>query len=228
MAEFPKAMQHPGARQGKANLVNERVGQSSRGLPDINPPVTVDSKAQEDAYRARGYRAAGEIPPVQGYADYPKWMTHPERGDRTATDAADEQAAIAAGYAAKGTPDASAFESARASPYDPGRVTQEYPRYENGVLVQDPDAAKGGPVEYPKWCKAPDGRDVCVKSRAEEEKLTGPRSPELVAAERDAKRAGLEARKKALEAETAALEEEMTAPAAPVPAKRETLHRKTA
>ena len=43
----------------------------------------------------------------------------------------------------------------------------------NGVLVQDPNAPKSGPAEYPKWVTPPQGDAVIAQSAEHEAQLRG-------------------------------------------------------
>lgn len=86
---------------------------------------------------------------------------------KQANDAAEEGALGRQGYARAGRDDPEAIRRSTASPYVPGRKTQEYPKLVNGVL-EDPDAQQGGPIQYPKWIG-----DKLVNNRSEEEALTG-------------------------------------------------------
>ena len=170
----------------------------SHGDPDRFPPVTVNTEEQEEEYRAKGYLAAGDSPiQVDGYHDFPKWLVHPDyvegspninplfdpegRLVRAAikgtpdklppllvNDTAQQKAAFAQGYIEQVAPDPRAMEALAASPYVPGRVTSEYPKMVDGVLVEDPDIDQSGFQEYPKWVG-----DNLVNSRAEELALTG-------------------------------------------------------
>lgn len=163
------------------------------GTPDRFPPIVVNNQDQEEEYRAKGYLASGESPiHVDGYHDFPKWLVHPEfveevplvnalfdpegRLVRAAipgtpakypsllvTDLAGQKTAFARGYIEQVAPDPRAMEALVASPYVPGRVTSEYPKMVDGVLVQDPAIDQSGFQEYPKWVG-----DNLVNSRAEE------------------------------------------------------------
>lgn len=135
-------------------------------------------------------------PPAE-YAEYPVMLVHPghvaavpvdwhiEKGDngeiirhriegkpeifppKQANSAQEEAALGKQGYARAGQDDPEAIRRSNASPYVPGRKTQEYPKLVDGVL-EDPDAQQGGPIQYPKWIG-----DKLVNNRAEEEALTG-------------------------------------------------------
>jgi hypothetical protein len=136
-------------------------------------------------------------PPPAEYAEYPVMLVHPEhvdaipddwhieKGDngeiirhkilgkpevfppRQANTEAEEESLGQKGYKRAGQDNPDAIRSAHASPYVPGRKTQEYPKMVNGE-IEDPEAPSGGPIQYPKWIG-----DKLVHSRAEEEALTG-------------------------------------------------------
>lgn len=74
----------------------------------------------------------------------------------------------AKGYKRPGKSDARAFETALASPYDPNKVSTEWPKMVNGVETWPPGHAKGGPIEYPKWVG-----NTLVGSKEEEDTLLG-------------------------------------------------------
>lgn len=68
----------------------------------------------------------------------------------TVADAADEARMAAKGYRRMGTFDPVALEASIASPYVPGRVSQEWPKMVDGVMVQDPNV-KPEENRYPMW-----------------------------------------------------------------------------
>ena len=197
---YPKTLFHPLAKQGKPVAVAGRDPVSGMkftdyvGSPDRFQPVTVNNPDQEQGHRAMGYLAEGETPETVGYMAYPMMMEHPDAtpfipGTETTrpveakfkpllvNSLAEQLAAEDKGYRLPGQADPEAYESAFAAPYAPGRVTDEYPKFVNGVLVTDPEAPPEGPQQYPKWLylKNPDGseRDVLVESEAEERALLG-------------------------------------------------------
>lgn len=176
-----------------------------QGTPDRFAPVDVTSADEEAQYRAKGYQPFGEAAVgAVGYLEYPKMLAHPDHEPATQAIAAtvngggqivtpeipgraakfapvtvkdqDEEAeAMRKGYRAPGTPDPDAVQAAISSPYDPNRVTQEYPKVVNGRVVHDPGVDRSGVQEYPKWINIeghPHGGKT-VDSREEEEALTG-------------------------------------------------------
>lgn len=207
-----------------------------QGTPDRFPDVDVYSPDEEEQYRAKGYHAFGETPPgAAGHQEYPLMLTHVKCEAATPTFAAklnsagqviepeipgrpakfppltvnsedEEKAAIAKGYARPGKSDPAAVQASISSPYDPGRVTSEYPKMVNGKLVQDPAYDPSGRQEYPKWVGGENGK--IVNSRAEEEAITGKKSAPVVLSKRET---ALK-RKAELEAELAALEDDGAEP----------------
>jgi hypothetical protein len=84
----------------------------------------------------------------------------------------------ARGYTA-GPMSAAAAQTARAAPIPAGYSKEEYPRIDNGMVVQDP--SKPPPSnEYPKWCRR-DGVEKIVHSREEEDRLFPPIPPKAPA-----------------------------------------------
>lgn len=185
-----------------------------QGTPDRYPPVDVINHDIEAQYRAKGYLAFGEAGGGSiNYREYPKMLVHPDHvppaqaiaavlnganqvlspevpakaavwPDIAVANPQEEAAAIAKGYLAPGKPDPDAMQAAISSPYDPSRVTEEYPKMVNGALVEDP-AIQGGPQQYPKWVNLPDhphgGKEV--RNRAEEDALLGrPSAPPVATA----------------------------------------------
>jgi len=130
----------------------------------------VNNSIQEGEYRAKGYVGAGEPFPEAGdYQEFPKWMHHEKHEPVLVNDASQQSEAAAKGYFEPGQSDAKAVEAEKASPYFPGRKAVEYPRMENGVLIEDPASPPSGPIEYPKALTPPGGGDqVFVNTRAEE------------------------------------------------------------
>jgi hypothetical protein len=213
-----------------------------QGTPDRFPPVVVNNSDQEEQHRAMGYIAFGEhAATAAAYQEYPKMLTHPEYEPAVemileqrnganqvispgvpGTPAKfpslgvhnpdEEEAALAKGYLQPGKSDPDAVQASISSPYDPARVTQEWPRMVNGVLTQDPSINTSGFQEYPKWIG-----DKMVNSLAEEWALTG-RKPD----DRGDKLESARKRKAALEAQLAAANTELAAgdadagPAAPL------------
>lgn len=169
-------MIHPHAKQTQPQAERGTDKESGRGFvdyhgkPDVFPPVVVNNTTQEAEHRAKGYIGADEpLPQAGDYQDFPKWMQHETHEAILVNDAAQQAEAEDRGYTLPGKSDPNAVESARAAPYIPGSHPMEYPRMENGVLVEDPDLPGGGPVEYPKALTPPNGGEqVFVKNRAEE------------------------------------------------------------
>ena len=134
---------------------------------------------------------------VAGFHEYPVMLAHPDHVDaipeqqvprkaenggivydripgaeekyppRAAANPQEEAKLIKLGYARPGLSDPRAMETAKAAPYVPGRTVEEYPRWENGHLIEDPKVVRPS-NEYPKWVG-----DKIVNSRAEELALTG-------------------------------------------------------
>ena len=61
-----------------------------------------------------------------------------------------------------------AFQKAHSSPYQAGAKVQGYPRWENGILVSDPNQNTKGRQEYPKWVG-----DKLVNNAKEEFEILG-------------------------------------------------------
>lgn len=140
-----------------------------------------EEAARARGYLASGEAPA----PSVEYAEYPLMMRHPEHVDAVPDEMAaekddkgqvrtfvikgtparmpdvqvstadDEAAWGKKGYRRMGVADPVAVEQARCSPHVPGRVTNEYPKMVDGVLVQDPSLSASGPVEFPKWLRHP-------------------------------------------------------------------------
>lgn len=89
--------------------------------------------------------------------------------------AAQEEEYVAKGYVPAGQSNPAAFSTAHASPFVAGRTTSEYPKMVNGVMVNDPNAAPSGPLQYPKYVTPKGATEaVLVASAAEEERVMGP------------------------------------------------------
>ncbi len=172
-----------------------------QGTPDRYPPVAVSNPDEEAQYRAKGYKAYGEPDMnAIGFIEYPKMMVHPQHEPAveaivetrngagqllsaaipgraakfppmTVNNPREEESATARGYETPGKSDPEAMAASKASPYQPGRVTNEYPKMVDGKLVQDPAIDLNAAKEYPKWIAA-HGKQV--NNRAEEEALLGP------------------------------------------------------
>lgn len=173
---YPLQMVHPHAKKSQPQAERGTDPSSGkgyvdyRGTPDQFPDVVINNETQEAQHRAKGYVAKGEpFPQADEYREFPKWMQHKTHEAVLVNDKGQQSEAEAKGYYEPGVPDAEAVEADRASPYVPGRKNLEYPRMENGILVQDPDAPSDGPIEYPKALTPPGGGDqVFVNSKAEE------------------------------------------------------------
>lgn len=75
----PKALHHPHFHKGNRTKLPNGDWQ---GESDVFPPVTVNNPDQEGFYRAKGYLAHGEKPPVSAeYREYPLMLSHPEHVD---------------------------------------------------------------------------------------------------------------------------------------------------
>src|SRR5208283_4363649 len=71
-----------------------------------------------------------------------------EYPDVIASDQAQEDAFAFRGYQRMGRSDPAAVEADAASPYVPGRVKSDYPKWVDGKLVQDPAKPASGPAQY--------------------------------------------------------------------------------
>lgn len=186
--QYPKPMVHPAY---KAGATHKLADGDYQGDPDRYPPVTVSNDVQENYHRAMGYLAVGETLAHVDYSEYPLMLVHPEHVDavpestearKTETgfetyrvpglpekfphvvvnDGEEEKKWTAKGWKRPGKADAAAVETAKASPYDPSRRLEEFPKMVDGVVV-DPNQPPLGPIEYPKWV----GGQI-VNSKAEE------------------------------------------------------------
>lgn len=170
------------------------VGAPAR-FPPVS--VETPDQEEEYRARGYVCRGEGRPASVVGFHEYPVMLAHPDHVDavqeqkvprkeenggivfdtipgspekyppRPAANPQEEAALIKQGYARPGISDPRAMETARAAPYVPGREHKEYPRWENGALLQDPKAVPAS-NEYPKWV----GQQI-VNSREEELALTG-------------------------------------------------------
>lgn len=194
---FPQMMVHPQHRA--AVLADFSSGDGLPGAPERYPPIEVHDENQEAATRARGYLRYGEqMPKLAEYNEFPKVMSHPEHVDPVApTKGArpdgnggmvifdipgtpermpnvtvrneDEEAEWQAkGYAAAGHSDGYAFERAHVSAGDPG---SEWPKWVDGVLMQDPDAPVDLTKDYPKWLHFEEGASVLVNDPSHEARV---------------------------------------------------------
>ena len=108
-------------------------------------------------------------------------LRRPDTGaDAVARDAAEQAALEAQGFVAP-LSDPVAFEDAQAMPYRPGEVTEEWPKWIDGELV-DPRPRAPTFLEFPKALTPPGGGEqVIVQDEAEErawlEKWTTPPVP---------------------------------------------------
>lgn len=211
-----------------------------QGTPDRFPALDVADATEEEQYRAKGYLAFGEQQkPAIAYQEYPKMLEHPDfeaaveptvefrmpdgklvqpatpgkpaKLPPVRVESQDDQDKWEAkGYRQPGKCDPEAVQAARAAPYDPKRVKQEYPKLVGGVMVSDPGLADDGPKQYPKWITVnghPQG-GVIVKSKAEEIKLVG-ESPTDKVEKANAKREAALKAKAAAEAAIAEAEAEL-------------------
>ncbi|TAL03702.1 MAG: hypothetical protein EPO08_03425, partial [Rhodospirillaceae bacterium] len=193
---FPQMMIHP---QHRAAVVREfSSADGLPGAPERFPPVEVHNEDQEAMLRSRGYLRYGEaLPKMIEFNEYPKLMRHPEHvpaqkatrasqvgenglvflvdvpakaavyPDVTVRDADEEAEWTTKGWALPGRSDGMAFERAKAAPGKPG---EEFPKWVDGVLVQDPDAPVDLSKEYPKWLHFKDGSESRLVSDPAEEK----------------------------------------------------------
>lgn len=84
------------------------------------------------------------------YQTYPLMLRHPEGKERIVTTPDEERRWQAHGYERPGRPDPEAFISAKDLP-EGQPEHQEYPKWVDGKIVQDPQAPKGPPPgAYPK------------------------------------------------------------------------------
>lgn len=181
---YPKAMVHPQSRKSviRVNETQDAIGRTVKdyhGTADRFPPVTVMNETQEMVHRAMGYLESNEKPSASAYVEFPMYLRHPAKPSMLVNDQDELFAAEKEGYEMPGTPSAEAFERTHASPYVPGRVTQEWPKMVNGVEV-DPNAPQAGPIQYPKWVGGPKGKSV--NNAAEEAAFLGVPSIEVAPA----------------------------------------------
>ena len=191
---------------GVTHQMSDMVGTSTRF-----PPMLAETPDQEAEARSRGYLAAGEAPKVTDYSEYPMMLRHPEHRDgvqattemhqvngvwtpfpvpaipelypdKLVRNPEEEREWTEKGWARPGKADDRAFERARSAPGMPGT---EWPKWVDGVLMQDPDTPAPGPQKYPMWVRLSSGQEVIANTRAEHEKLCGPLSdnPEPVKAD---------------------------------------------
>ena len=74
-----KALHNPHFRKG--NRIRLPNG-DWQGESDVFPPITVNNPDQEAFYRAKGYLAHGEKPPISAeYREYPLMLSHPDHAD---------------------------------------------------------------------------------------------------------------------------------------------------
>jgi hypothetical protein len=173
MSRYPKILVHPNYRKGTAKPVDTYDANGKKvidyqGTPDVFPSVTVHIGDQEELYRAKGYYdpAEGE-PSKMSYQDFPVWLSHPDGLPAVlANDATQEETHVSNGYVRPGKGDPEAVQAALASPYDPNRVTSEWPKMVDGVLV-DPTKADDF-LKYPMWVG-----DKLVHNEAQERAARG-------------------------------------------------------
>lgn len=194
---FPQMMVHPQHQSAVVRDFNSSDGLP--GAPERFPPVEVHSADQEEALRAKGYLRYGEqMPKVAEFSEFPKMMHHPdhvdaipptmgvrvENGNRIefqipgipakfppaiVRDALEQAGWEARGYIAPGVPGAeAAFERATLAPGKPG---DEWPKWVDGVLTQDPDAPPDITGQYPKWLHFEGGDSVLVSDAAHEARV---------------------------------------------------------
>jgi hypothetical protein len=191
---FPQLMVHPhhvaATISGPENPIP--------GKPEMFPPIEVHSPDQEERERARGYLRYGEqMEKIVEYSVFPKALVHPGHIDamppsqgatldngRLVTslipgtpekypdvfvkNEAEEAEWRAKGYTEAGTSDEYAFEKALLSPGQPG---SEYPKWVDGVLVQDPDLPEDLTRDYPKWLHFSNGDSLIAKDPRDEERI---------------------------------------------------------
>lgn len=176
---------------------NERTELDPPGQPERFPNIEVHSSDQEEQQRARGYVRYGEtMEKVAEFSEYPKMMSHPDHVDAVPSssgarmegnqiiqysvpgipekfpdvmvrDAREQETWEEKGYVAPDTFDELAFEKATLAPGTPG---DEWPKWVDGVLVQDPDAPVDDSSQYPKWLYFDDGGEVLVNDAAAEKR----------------------------------------------------------
>lgn len=166
MSDYPKTMTHPNERKARSDVQRDargRVLSASQLDPGVFHPVIVESKEQEEMYRAQGYRAQGEAMTEAQFEKYPMYMHRAgkdEQGKVTREELlvlgpADETKAQKDGWISPNC-DVAAFEKAHTD--------------------APPDDYK--PDEYPKWLGQDENkRDIIVNSRAEELALRPKESP---------------------------------------------------
>lgn len=165
------------------------------GAPERYPAVEVHSPDQEEMFRAKGYLRLGERPAVMtSVHEFPKMMSHPDHQDGAiatkasvlqgnqvvvvdvpakperfpdvAVNSLEEQEAWEAkGYRPAGSWDEVAFERSIDAPGEPG---DEWPKWIDGELVQDPNRVVSEANAYPKWIHFEDNSELAKD--AEDEK----------------------------------------------------------
>lgn len=201
---FPQHMVHP--QHKPAVLAKFDSSVAVPGAPERFPPVEVHSADQEEMLRARGYLRYGEaMPKVVAFSEYPKTLVHPQHApavpaskaasmvngqlvqidipgkpavhpDVIVRDEDEELEWLDKGWREPGRSDEIAFERATLAPGKPG---EEWPKWIDGVLTQDPDAPADLTKDYPKWLHFDDGTSVLVNDPAHEQRVmvareTGP------------------------------------------------------
>lgn len=185
------------------------------GAPERFPPIEVHNDDQEQSLRAKGYLRYGEAMPKRAeFSEYPKALHHPDHipavppsksakfdtqtgqmvpydvpgkpavmPDVIVHDEDEEATWEAKGYFAPGHSDEHAFDKATAAP---GKVGTEWPKWVDGILMQDPDVPTFSATEYPKWLHFKDGSPaVLVNDPAHEAKVLAARGSQLVQAAED-------------------------------------------
>jgi hypothetical protein len=205
---FPIIMVHPQHRAATVQDFDSNDGLP--GTPERFPPIEVHSPDQEAETRARGYLRHGEaVPKVADFSEFPKMMRHPKHvdaippsqgaqmvdgrlttypipgvpekfPDATAKDADEQAVWEAKGYEAAGVEDPLAFERATVSPGKPG---DDWPKWVDGVLMQDPDAPPDMTGQYPKWLHFEGGDSVLVQNVAQEASVLASRGGKQTAPE---------------------------------------------
>jgi hypothetical protein len=209
---YPQHMVHPQHRP--AVLADFDSSAGVPGSPERFPPIEVHSKDQEEAQRARGYLRYGEgVEKAIEFSQYPKCLVHPAHVDAVpasqgatmengrlvsfpiqgvpekyppvfVNNAAQEKEWLAKGYGEGGHADEFAFEKAVLSPGTPG---DEWPKYVDGVLTQDPDAPEDTANEYPKWLHFEGGESLLVNDAAHENSVRASRKMDPLPVKQPAK-----------------------------------------
>jgi len=159
---------------------------AAAGAPDRFPPVIVDTAEHEAEMRSKGYHLPGEASQrMTEFYEYPKMLTHPQHADLvperleghmisgtlqtvtipgsperyppvTVASRLEETEWGTKGYRANGVTDSGAFERSQNMPNGRPYEPEEWPKWIDGVLYQDPSAMPEAERrrlenEYPKW-----------------------------------------------------------------------------